>query len=136
VAGVIGAVEAALYAKLNVTAVKATAGATGVYNRIAPQSTALPYVVFQWQGGGDENDHPDRSRNLVYTVKALAIAAVAADTIDAACDALLHNGTLTVAGYNVFWLRRDGDVAYSEVDATGQPIYHTGGMYRIRLEAS
>lgn len=135
-AGPIGALETALFNKLNVTAVKATAGATGVYNRIAPQGAVLPYVIFQWQGGGDENDHPKRSRNIIYTVKALAGTVLAAETIDAACDALLHNGSLTVTGYNVFWLRREGDVAYQEVNAAGVPIYHSGGMYRIRTEAS
>ena len=133
-AGPIGALETALFNKLNVTAVKTTAGATGVYNKLAPQGAALPYVVFQWQGGGDESDHPDRSRNLVYTVKALATTMLAADTIDAACDTLLHGGSLTVTGYNLFWMRREGDVSYSEVDPVGQPIYHVGGMYRIRIE--
>ncbi len=133
-AGVVGLVEAGIYTKLNVTAVKTTAGATGVYNRIAPQTTALPYVIFQWQGGGDENSHPDRSRDVIYTIKALARDAVTADTIDAACDVLLHDGLITVTGYNVIWLRRESDVAYSEVDASGQPVYHTGGMYRIRIE--
>lgn len=136
-AGPIGALELALFTKLNVAAVTTTAGATGgVHNRIAPQGTALPYVIFQWQAGGDENDHPDRSRNVIYTVKALALTDVAAETIDAACDVLLHAGSLTVTGYNVFWLRREDDVAYQEVNAAGVPIYHSGGMYRIRIEAS
>lgn len=133
-AGPIGALEAALFAKLNVAAVKATAGATGVYNRIAPQAAALPFVVFQWQGGGDENSHSIRSRNLVYTVQALAASLTAAETIDAACDVLLHDGALTVTGYNKFWMRRESDIAYQEVDPTGVVIYHSGGMYRIRIE--
>lgn len=134
--GPIGVLETALYTKLNVASVVGSGKATGVYNRIAPQATALPYVIFQWQGGGDESDHGKRSRNVVYTVQALASTVIMADTLDAACDALLHAGALTVAGYGVFWLRREGDVAYQEVDGTGQPIYHNGGMYRIRIEAS
>ena len=133
-AGVIGLLEAAIYTKLNVASVKSGAGATGVYNRIAPQGAALPYVIFQWQGGGDENDHPKRSRNLVYTVKALAATVTAAETIDAACDALLHDGSLTISGYSLFWLRREGDVAYGEVNDAGVTVFHSGGMYRIRTE--
>lgn len=135
-AGPIGVLETALFNKLNVTAVKTTAGATGVYNRIAPQGAVLPYVIFQWQGGGDENDHSRRSRNIIYTVKALALTVVAAETIDAACDVLLHNGSLTVTGYNTFWLRREGDVAYQETDPTGKAVFHSGAMYRVRIEAS
>lgn len=130
-----GVIAAALYTKLNVSGVTSLATG-GVWLLIAKQGAVLPYVVFQWQGGGDENDHPDRSRNTVWTVQALAATAAAADAIDAACDALLHNGSLSVSGYNTFWLRREGDVAYQEVDPTGRPIYHVGGMYRVRTEKS
>lgn len=133
-----GVIAAALFAKLNVTAVKTTAGATGgVWLNLAPQGTTMPYVIIQWQGGGDDNDHPTRSRNTVWTIKALAATAAIADTIDAACDTLLHNGSLSVTGYNTFWLRREGDVAYQEVDAAGNPsVFHSGGMYRVRNEKS
>jgi Protein of unknown function (DUF3168) len=131
----IEALEAALYAVLNVSAVKTTAGATGgVWANLAAQGTALPYVIIQWQGGGDENDHSHDSVNIIYTVKALAASAQTAAIILAACDALLHKQTLSVTGWTNFWLRREEWVSYAEVDQLGKLTYHRGAMYRIRNE--
>jgi hypothetical protein len=131
-AGPVGALETALYNQLNVASV-AAAGATGVYNRLAPQGAALPYVIMGWQGGGDENLTPRRARNTLYTVQALALTLDDADAIDAAVDGLLHLQGLAVDGWSNFWMAREGDIAYQEVDPTGRPVYHAGGVYRIRL---
>jgi hypothetical protein len=132
----IEATEAALFTVLNVTSVKTTAGALGIWQNIAPQAQALPYVIVQWQGGGDENDHSHDSVNLVYTVKALADTALKAAQIMAACDVLLHKQVLTVTGWNNFWCRREEWVSYAEVDPVGKVTYHRGAMYRIRIEKS
>jgi hypothetical protein len=128
-------IEDALYTKLNVASVTG-AGATGVFNRIAPENQALPYVIYQWQGGGDANITPRRSRNLVYTVKAVATTLGAAGAIDSAIDALLHMQTISIStgGWATFWVAREQDIAYEEVDPRGLIIYHTGGMYRIRFD--
>ena len=66
-------------------------------------------------------------------MQALAETLDDAEAIDAALDALLHLGSLTVAGWSNFWMAREGDIAYQEVDPTGRPIFHAGGVYRIRL---
>ncbi len=130
--GPVGALEEALYNTLSDSSI-AAAGASGVYNRIAPQGAALPYVIYQWQGGGDENSSPRRARNTVYAVQALAETLDDAEAIDAAVDALLHNQSLTVPGWTNFWMAREGDISYQEVDPAGRPIFHAGGVYRIRL---
>lgn len=133
----IEATETALFNLLNVTSVKTTAGATGgIWNNVAAQGTALPLVVIQWQGGGDENDHADDSVNLLYTIKALAASAVTAATIMAACDALLHKQVLTITGWNNFWCRREQWVSFAEVDAVGKITFTRGATYRIRNEKS
>jgi hypothetical protein len=108
-------------------------GGTAIYNRIAPPEAGLPYVIFQWQGGGDENLTPSRMRNVVYVVKGVAGELSKAEAIDAECDALLHGQALSVAGWSNFWLARESDVAYVEVDESGRPVYHSGGLYRIRI---
>ena len=130
--GPVGALEEALFNKLSDSSIEAS-GATGAYNRIAPQGSALPYIIFQWQGGGDENSSPRRARNTLYAVQALAVTLDDADAIDAAVDALLHHQPLTVPGWSAFWLAREGDIAYQEVDPTGRPIFHAGGLYRVRM---
>lgn len=133
-AGVIEAVETAIFGKLAGGATLITEiGGTAIYNRIAPPDTALPYVIFQWQGGGDENLTPSRMRNQVYTVKAVAATLVKAADIDEQIDALLHDQTLTVSGWANFWMAREGDIAYHELEVDNKPVFHTGGMYRIRL---
>lgn len=131
----IEATEAALFSLLNVSSVT-TLATGGVWPNIAAQGTAPPYVIIQWQGGGDENDHSTDSTNLIYTVKALASTALLAAQIMAACDALLHKQTLTVTGWTNFWLRRETWVSYAEVDPVGKATYHRGAMYRIRNERS
>jgi hypothetical protein len=130
--GPVGALEEALFTTLNDASI-AAAGASGVHNRIAPQGSPLPYVIVGWQGGGDENSSPRRARNTLYSVQALAETLDDAEAIDAALDALLHMHTLAVTGWDNFWMAREGDIAYQEVDPTGRPIFHAGGIYRIRL---
>ena len=126
--------ETGLFTALNVAAVTGAGLATsGVWNTIAPQTTALPYVIFQHQGGGDENTIPKRMRDPVYTVKALATTKAKALLIDGAVDLILHLGTLTVSGWTNFWLAREDDVNFMEVDDTGLVVYHVGGIYRVRI---
>ena len=132
--GPIGELDTALYNALAAgTALTGLLGGTAIYNRVAPQDANLPFVVFQYQGGGDENISPRRKRNLVYTVKALSETLSEAESIDEQIDALLHDKTLIVAGWRSFWLAREQDVAFVEVDDTGRAIFHTGAQYRIRM---
>jgi hypothetical protein len=123
--------EDALYATLNVSS--ATSIGTGVFNRIAPENQLLPYLVYQWQGGGDENLTPHRSRNPVYYIKGIAETLGEAGALDAAADALLHQKPITIStgGWTCFWLARESDNAYMEIDTLGRRIYHSGGIYRI-----
>lgn len=132
-ATVISALDTGLYTKLNVSAITTLLGGSKIYAMIAPIGTALPYVIWQWQGGGDENLTPSRMRNIVYTVKAVADTKAAAAAIDAQIDAALHSQELAVPGWTNFWLAREGDIQYAEVEDDGNVVYHIGGMYRIRL---
>jgi hypothetical protein len=133
--GPIEVVDAALYTLLagDASLTALLGGESAVYNRVAPLGSPLPRVVFQWQGGGDEHLTPTRARNVVYTVKAIAGTLAEAAAVDARLDALLHHGELSAAGWATFWLAREADVAYAEVDAAGGVVWHTGGQYRIRI---
>lgn len=126
--------ETGLYSLLaGGTALTAELGGTAIYNKIAPSGVSLPVVIFQWQGGGDENLTPGRQRNPVYTIKGVASTQTKAAALDGHIDTLLHHATLTVTGFTNFWTAREGDVNYVETDEGGNAVYHIGGMYRIRI---
>lgn len=131
------ALETGLYAKLSTAAALITElGGTAIYNKLAPQSPGSKYVVFQWQGGGDVNDHPKRSRDVLYTVQGVALTQAAAAAIDDDIDAALHNQSLTVSGWTAVDCQRENDINYVEMDSGGVARYHCGGIYRIRIEAT
>lgn len=109
-------------------------GGTLIYNQRAKQPAPDKYVIFQWQGGGDQNDTKQRTRNLVYSVFGVAKTKADAATIDGLIDAVLHNGSLTISGWSNYWLARESDINFVEDDASGVPRFTVGGLYRIRTE--
>lgn len=133
---VFGAMGSALYSKLaGDSGLVSELGGSAVWDTLVPQGEGTPYVVFQYQGGGDENSSPVRTRDLVYTVKTVASGfsgKAQAEVIDGLVDDLLHMGTLTLTGWSCWWLARETDVAYTEL-AGGTVFWHRGGTYRVRL---
>lgn len=128
--------ETAIYEKLTGgTALTALlAGTASVYNEIAPRGAAAPYVIFGLQAGGDENMIPVRYKNYLYRIKAVSETSMKnAGQIDAQIDALMHDTTLTVSGWQNFWCMRESDFRYVETTSEGRNIWHAGGVYRIRL---
>jgi len=129
--------EAALLSKLTGQASLITAlGGSYIYNKIAPQPAPGKYVIFQWQGGGDENETKHRTRNLVYAVVGVASSQAAAAAIDAEIDAALHQATLTISGWTNFWTARETDLNLVETDAGEVVRFRVGGLYRIRIDNS
>ncbi len=110
-------------------------GGAYIYNQLAPQDQARPYLVYSKAGGGDRNWSPRRYKNYLYLVKAVADGRKKAGTVMEKVDAVLHGGTITVAGYTNYRTERETDVAYTEVPRDGNPIYHNGAYFRIRLSA-
>ena len=128
------AMGSALYTKLAAgTALTAKLGGTAIYDTLAPQGTATPFVIFFQSAGGDDNTSPRRARSLVYTVKAVSSAGqLAAGEIDDLVDDLLHEQCRTVTGWGNYWRARVSDVAYAE-ESGGVLFWHRGGQYRIRI---
>ena len=129
-------INAAIYSTLSGgTALTALlAGTTSIYHGAAPRGTSFDYIIFNQQGGGDENSTPTRAKNLLYQVQAVsATSARQAGLIDAQVDELLHGQTLTVSGWSNYWTMREQDIEYTETTGDGQNIWHVGGLYRIRL---
>jgi hypothetical protein len=129
------ALETGLYNTLSAgTALTGELGGTFIYNKQAPQTPPDKFVIFQWQGGGDENESKHRTRNVIYTVRGVATTQEAAATIDGLIDGLLHLKTLTISGWTNFWTARIADVNFIEQNAGGVNRYHVGAQYRIRID--
>jgi hypothetical protein len=128
--------SSAIYSKLQGTAVTSLlAGTTSIYNQQAPDNATMPFIVFNLQGGGDENFDQHRTKNLVYFIRGYSqVSAAQAGSIDTAIDAAMHLQTLTPTGWSNFWTAREEDLTAVENSPSGQKIWMAGGFYRIKIE--
>lgn len=122
------AVEEALYNALS----SANLGeATGVFNTLAPQGQAYPFVVFTFVLGQTDASAGADGLRLQYDVKAVdddpspRVAGAIADAIDAA----LHFGTLSITGWNCVEVRRVGRIKYHDGEC-----WHVGATYEILIQ--
>jgi hypothetical protein len=108
------------------------AGTNSIYKDTAG-TAAYPYVVFNLQGGGEENLSPNRSKNVVYFIRAYTkVSTAAAGNIDAQIDNLLHGKTLSISGRNNYWTAREGEFEGTEYLSNGEPVFYAGALYRIK----
>jgi len=128
----------AIYNKLAAgTALITLLGGTALYFMQAPEDTALPFIVWNSQGGGDENLSGIRLKNLLVQVRGFASSPALAGSIGSQIDSLLHGQSLTVSGGWVnFWLTNEQDISLVETPRDAKPIYSSGAVYRIRLDKS
>ena len=129
-------VDTGLYNKLagDSTLMALCSGGTPVFQWRAPPDTARPYVVFFFAGGGTENVNPSDLTNFRYAVKGVSDTLEAAANIKARVRTVLHKQTLTVTGYTNFDTAEENEVRMVEDAPDGNPIYHYGAYYRIRLD--
>ena len=131
---VYNALNAAIYSALSGgTALTTALGGTAIYFQQAPDGAALPYVVWSYPAGGDDNLTSSRMKSMVAYVRGYAEKAAQAGTIDGYCDALLHGRVLSVTGWDNFWSAREEDIAYMETLPDNTRAYSAGGYYRFRL---
>ena len=116
------------------TALVGKLGGTAIYNRLVPQGTACPYVLFFRSAATEQNSSPRRARDLIYTVKAVTQDDLKeAEDIDVEIDTLLHGAALTITGWGNYWTARETDISYLELGAAGVIYYHVGAQYRVRI---
>jgi len=112
-------------------------GTTAIYAQQAPESASLPYVVFSVQGGGDENQTANRTKNLLEFVRAYASSNAQAGSIDAQIDTALHLSPFTgVSGWTNIWLAREQDLELVENPPTGSQVFMNGAIYRVRFDST
>jgi hypothetical protein len=131
--------DAGIYSKLQGTSgvTSLLAGTTAIYALQAPEGASLPYIVFNVQGGGDDNLDKRRTKDLVYFIRAYSqVSKAQAGSIDAAVDTALHLQSLSVSGWANYWTAREEDLAAVEYPPSSQPIFMVGGFYRVIIEKS
>ena len=131
--------DQAIYTKLNAATALTSllAGTAAIYHIQAPDNATLPYVVFNIQGGGDENLTPKRRKNLIVYVRAYSgVSALNAGPIDTQIDTLMHGGTISVSGWANIWLNRENDIELVDNTPSGKKIWMQGSYYRTRIEKS
>jgi len=131
--------DQAIYTKLNAATALTSllAGTAAIYHIQAPDNATLPYVVFNIQGGGDENQTPKRRKNLIVYVRAYSgVSALNAGSIDTQIDTLMHGGTISVSGWANIWLNRENDIELVDNTPSGKKVWMSGAYFRARLEQS
>jgi len=136
----LNALEVGLYALLTADSTLTamlTDGTAGIHNTHAPRDANLPYMVFGLQASADDDRQDTKYLDYHYRVKGVsATSKKSAGQIADRAEVTLDRATPTVTGYNVLWCRRESEFSYVEYEADGDPIYHVGGIYRIRMNKS
>ena len=127
-------VGSAIFATLAAgTALTTELGGTRIYEALAPQPTATPYVLYSRAGGGDDNEAPRRTRSEQWLVKGIGTDIYQARRLDEDIDTLLHEAELTITGWDNYQTARRTDVAYAEPGEGGVVYWHRGGVYRLNI---
>lgn len=129
-------IDAALVTKLQADATLATLMPGGVWMDEAPPG-AQQFVIVHLEDEHDEPMFGGRAfEEALYLVEAREFSKVAVKNIKAAAariDALLEQGTLTIAGYGLARLARESRVRFPEPDSTDPSLRweRRGGFYRL-----
>jgi hypothetical protein len=112
-----------------------------IYDALAPEGAALPYVVYQLQSPGVDTIAVGTIRiaaNPLYVVRGVSASSfVEAGAIAARVDELLHGTRGQSAGGVVLTCYREQPLKLPpEVTAGKVTHYHQGGVYRIRARSA
>lgn len=134
--------HAALFRAVNLRCLNRGGWQARIHNRRAPAGQQRPYLIFQWQGGGESNRHTVQDANIVLLVKAVANELAEALMLSGQLSELLND-----AGYfddaNDFmdggadwWIKTTSQEGIVEIDelVDGEPVYHEGFFLRVQME--
>lgn len=138
-------IRRALYGKLagdttltNLLGTPAAGRNKSIYFGYAPDTAQYPFVVLNKQAGTPTYTHATKPayETDVWLVKVVDrnTDTDPAEAASARLNALLTDGSLSIAGGDtVMWLRRESDVDYQET-AEGVSYVHSGSLYRLVYE--
>ena len=120
-----GALGSALYTLLD------NASTAPVYNLVAPQGTAWPYVIFQRQDAQDEYTFNSTGIGADYVVKVVGkdLHPTGLERMYDGIHAYLAVTGMTVSGYTLLRMERQASIEYRDPDM----FWHVGGLYRIEI---
>ncbi|TXH45977.1 MAG: hypothetical protein E6Q97_30545 [Desulfurellales bacterium] len=113
-----------------------------IYNRRAPAGVQRPYMIFQWQGGGELNRNVVQDANIVLLVKAVANSLAEALMLSGQLSELLNdagyfdNANSFLDGGADWWIKTTTQEGIVEIDelVDGEPVYHEGFFLRVQME--
>jgi hypothetical protein len=137
-------VRRAIYGKMsgdttlnNLLATPPTGYSKSIYHQEAPDGAAYPFVIFNKQAGTPTEafQKPSAFENDTWLIKGIdrSPSADTAEAIAARLIALLNDGTLSISGGTLLYLRRQSDVEYPEV-TDGEQFKHAGALFRLVYE--
>lgn len=116
------------------TALISALGGTAIYDTQAPLDTAKPYLIYNYQGGGDTNFIPRAAVDVTYQVKAVSEDQGEANALADLVRQRLHDAELSLASpWTAYRCQHTTGFKFLENDGRKQ-IYHAGGLYRIRAD--
>jgi len=118
-------------------AVPATGYTKPIYHQQAPDTAGFPFIILNRQSGtrvGETFGDPEVVEEDIWLIKAVD-RSTSADTAEKIADrvqTVIVDANLSgnLGSINVWYLRRESDVQYSEVTA-GVVYQHCGGLYRL-----
>lgn len=120
------------------TAVTTALGGTAIYETLAPQGAAMPYIVYQVQGNATEfNAAGDSISGIpLFGVKVVSEGQTfqPADDIMKVVLPLLEGASGTVTGFKMSCFRVAG-IDYPEI-TRGKRYNHLGAVYRFQVEGT
>lgn len=127
------ALEAAIYTALHGSATLLTF-VSNVYNTVAPSSATYPFLVFQKVSGVDSYTYKQHiATEYLYQVRIIGNDANKDKLMDAMTqvNALLTLQPLSVTGFRVDRVTRDGDIPDMAQDDNGTTLLQVGATYRF-----
>jgi len=134
--------RAALYRAVNLRCINQGGWDDRVYVRRAPAGVVRPYVVFQWQGGGEANRLVKQDATIVLLVKAvsdnLALGLMLAGQLSELLNdaGYFDDASDCLDGGAAWWIKtttQEGDIDIDEL-VDGEPVYHEGFLLRVQME--
>jgi hypothetical protein len=112
--------------------------AKSVYDKIADEDAVYPLLVYRFTDPGGQDDYTLSVRaDVVYQLEVEAVAegydATAAEQAIERVDTLLTDGTVTVSGYTIMYIRRVASWEDFEVGNAGEVYQVAGARFRIMM---
>ena len=129
------AFEDAIHDKIaGVAGITALVG-TRIYDAVAPEGGAYPFVTFSYAGGGEDRETPKHRKNLVYLVQGVSsVSKKQANQLAELLETAFDEAELTVSGWSNFWTAVEDHLKAFEFDTqSGKRTWRAGRYVRIRL---